>query len=405
MSTDLQALVDALGARLNRAISVDDARFRLVAYNEHPGELDEVRLAKLLQRQASAPVQAWLEEHGARTAEHYTCVPANPGLRMAARILLPLRFDGLLLGWIAMINEPAPLDDDEIAEALRYSRDISVAMFRLHRLPHDDRRPEVALVRQLLEMPSDRGGDADADLSARGFLAITPLYCCIVTRARGSGGEPLPDSARVRIAAAVDGMRGIVEAHHFMTLAIGEEVIGVLAIHRESEGDAFAASLVKRMQARFGTDEDIRFVVGVGGTVGRVADLRRSLDQAECAARIAQRVDGIGPLACWSALGSYRTVARLLADSPRQAELLPSAVRRLLDHPDAGTLVQTLETYLDHGGDVKATAGALFVHRSTLYPRLRRIEEITGAELSSGEVRLELHLGLRLWRLAPPVAA
>jgi DNA-binding PucR family transcriptional regulator len=65
-------------------------------------------------------------------------------------------------------------------------------------------------------------------------------------------------------------------------------------------------------------------------------------------------------------------------------------------------LVETLEAYLDLAGDAKATAAALSLHRATLYYRINRIEEITGARLKTGEDRLALHLGLRLARLHGP---
>ena len=46
-----------------------------------------------------------------------------------------------------------------------------------------------------------------------------------------------------------------------------------------------------------------------------------------------------------------------------------------------------------------STAEALFLHRASLYYRLQRIEELTGASLKSGSDRLVLHLGLKLARL------
>jgi DNA-binding PucR family transcriptional regulator len=62
--------------------------------------------------------------------------------------------------------------------------------------------------------------------------------------------------------------------------------------------------------------------------------------------------------------------------------------------------VATLETYLDHGCDTKLTAEELFLHRASLYYRLQRIEELTGASLKSGTDRLALHLSLKLaWLL------
>lgn len=64
------------------------------------------------------------------------------------------------------------------------------------------------------------------------------------------------------------------------------------------------------------------------------------------------------------------------------------------------TLVQTLETYLDRGGDVGAVAAELAIHRTTLYQRLSRIAQITAKDLHDGDDRLLLHIRLRLWRLA-----
>ena len=59
----------------------------------------------------------------------------------------------------------------------------------------------------------------------------------------------------------------------------------------------------------------------------------------------------------------------------------------------------TLETYLDHAGDVKRTAAELWLHRTSLYYRLRRIEEVAGVDLNRGEDRLLCHVALRLARL------
>jgi DNA-binding PucR family transcriptional regulator len=62
--------------------------------------------------------------------------------------------------------------------------------------------------------------------------------------------------------------------------------------------------------------------------------------------------------------------------------------------------VTTLESYLDHACDTKLTAEALFLHRASLYYRLQRVEELTGASLKNGADRLTLHVGLKLaWLL------
>ena len=77
---------------------------------------------------------------------------------------------------------------------------------------------------------------------------------------------------------------------------------------------------------------------------------------------------------------------------------MPDGLRKLLDGGHE-QLVLTLETYLDHAGDVKSTAAELWLHRTSLYYRLRRIEEVAGVDLNRGEDRLLCHVALRLSRL------
>jgi DNA-binding PucR family transcriptional regulator len=76
---------------------------------------------------------------------------------------------------------------------------------------------------------------------------------------------------------------------------------------------------------------------------------------------------------------------------------LPPGLRAVLQ---SETLVQTLERYLDLGCDATHAAADLGVHRATVYYRLARIEERGGFDLQDGATRLELHMALKLARLA-----
>jgi hypothetical protein len=152
-------------------------------------------------------------------------------------------------------------------------------------------------------------------------------------------------------------------------------------------------------------------VIGVSAPRERLEDAHEALAEARTAAALA-RPDGAAaagaarpddgvaappaistPVVRWDALGSYRLLA------PLAGAALPAPLQRLLDHPDAEPLVATLEAYLDRAGDARATAAALFIHRTSLYHRLHRIEAITGASLRDGDDRLALHVGLRIHRL------
>ena len=59
------------------------------------------------------------------------------------------------------------------------------------------------------------------------------------------------------------------------------------------------------------------------------------------------------------------------------------------------SLVRTLRVHLDNCMSPGRTAEALIVHRSTLRKRLRRIEQLTGTELSRMDDVVEVHLALR----------
>jgi DNA-binding PucR family transcriptional regulator len=118
--------------------------------------------------------------------------------------------------------------------------------------------------------------------------------------------------------------------------------------------------------------------------------LDQAFRQASLALRVADARPGGDPVAAWSSMRADRLVAQL----PRSALAdLPEGLQRLLrDEPE---LVATLSAYLEAGGDIKATAAALSLHRSGLYYRLRRIEEIGDLDLGSGDDRLLAHLAIR----------
>lgn len=108
--------------------------------------------------------------------------------------------------------------------------------------------------------------------------------------------------------------------------------------------------------------------------------------QAVAAAELSALDPSLPRVARWSELGAYRLLLGASA-----GEVLAGL---------SPTLLSTLEAYLDSGCDARATAEALHLHRTSLYYRLGRIAEVTGRDPADGRARLELHLALKLARLA-----
>jgi sugar diacid utilization regulator len=119
---------------------------------------------------------------------------------------------------------------------------------------------------------------------------------------------------------------------------------------------------------------------------------------AEDSLRVAEAVPGFGQVVCYDELGIYGLLVHLPLDS-LPPDAVPAGLRHLLGNDTSGQLVDTLEIYLDEAGDARASAARLNLHRTSLYYRLSRIEQVTGMSLGNGGDRLSLHLGLKLARL------
>jgi len=71
----------------------------------------------------------------------------------------------------------------------------------------------------------------------------------------------------------------------------------------------------------------------------------------------------------------------------------------------ADPTLDTVSTYLDHGGSIEGTARAMFVHANTIRYRLRRAAEITGLSVSDPRQSYVYRVALTLGRLNHPDSA
>jgi hypothetical protein len=398
LAGDVQGLVDALAAELGRPAGLDDHRFRSIAYSSHLDVVDEVRAASILRRVAPPGVVGWLESLGVRELDSAGRVAANESLGLAARVCVPVRFEGILLGFLWLIDEPTRLSDSQVGLAVTYSEEIAVAIYRDRLLDRDiDERERVLLERALAKAGGDSHAAA-AELIAGGQLSAAPSYSALVLRVANGGGHPASDAIRVRMADAAERLRRTMPPHHLLTLASADEVIVVLALGSAAEGERRADALAAATERVLSEHRDWKATVGVGEPVEDAGALLDSYRQASLAAWVSEALGCRRPVSSWRELGAERTIAAFVRDGGAPADP-PESLRRLLADEDARILLATLERYLDLGGDVRAAAADLYIHRSSLYGRLHRIERIAEVDLHSGEDRLELHLGIRILRL------
>jgi purine catabolism regulator len=147
--------------------------------------------------------------------------------------------------------------------------------------------------------------------------------------------------------------------------------------------------LRKRVEERLGAP--VR--VGAGGAV-EPADTGRSLREARYALRVC-RLEG------WAAagfddLGTYRLLLSMA--EPDALRAFADSMLAPLDAYDTehgGELQASLRAFLQHNARWETAAAELFVHRHTLRYRMRKVEELTGRDLSSSFDRMEFWLALR----------
>jgi PucR family transcriptional regulator, purine catabolism regulatory protein len=148
--------------------------------------------------------------------------------------------------------------------------------------------------------------------------------------------------------------------------------------------------------------EALEAVVGeVRAAASRMAPaaaLRRSFHEARCALEAAALgADGSAPpVASYRDLGAFQLLLSLQDDEALRL-YCDSVLGPLEDSSGeyGDELMRSLEAFIEQNGQWERAARALFCHRHTLRYRIRRVEQLTGRDLSTARDRIEFWLALR----------
>ncbi|MFC9622875.1 PucR family transcriptional regulator [Streptomyces sp. NPDC056930] len=139
---------------------------------------------------------------------------------------------------------------------------------------------------------------------------------------------------------------------------------------------------------------------GVGSPHRGPLGIRTSAREARAAV---PRDAGPPTVAAHDAVGLDRMLLEWYAsDTAREAvaELLAPVLA--LGPQRAEPLLRTLQGYLDHNNSPARAAQALHLHRNAVGARIRKIVQLTGADLNEPDVRLALQLACRAGLSTPP---
>jgi DNA-binding PucR family transcriptional regulator len=384
----LQDLVDELSLSLRRGVSVDDAQFRLLAYSARVGGADPVEQQTILERRAPAAVADWCRAHAVADCRSYVRVPASEKLALrSTRIAVPVRRRDALLAYLWIFDPDDSLADDRLDEAIATAVEIGEFLSQQPMLEADRRIREQAACAALLDPAA--GDAATEELATSGLLVRGAAFQVIVVELDENQLDSHHDNAVLsldrarRKAAAGAAICGLVHGHPAMIVS--------------SLDDGQHAKVIDRVSAAIADCNPDGWHLGIGSLERALRDVHRSFEAACTALRIRSMASEVGDPVRWDELGAWRLVA-CIPESPLAHSALHPGLARLEAASKETSLIETLDSYLNHGGDARATSEALFIHRASLYARLKRIETIAGVDLNNGEESLAVHLSLKVSR-------
>lgn len=143
------------------------------------------------------------------------------------------------------------------------------------------------------------------------------------------------------------------------------------------------------------------FSIGVGERVcSRASHFAEAFREAKQTVEIGRKLNGPGRVTFSSSLGT-----NIILYEAGQSNTWRAFSERLInrleeyDRKHDSQLVETLEAYLETGGNIAAAARRLHTHINTVRYRLGRVEEITGRSLKSTSNRFDFQLTLQIKKL------
>lgn len=137
--------------------------------------------------------------------------------------------------------------------------------------------------------------------------------------------------------------------------------------------------------------------VCIGDAVQSLKDINKSKQQAKQILNILPKLrEKIG---YYPELGIWTLLTYVATNTEISQPYVQYYLNEINQMKDAAVLKETLESYLNHNGQINKASEQLFIHPNTLKYRINKIEDYTGYDLSDAETRLNLNLALRLEKM------
>jgi purine catabolism regulator len=310
-------------------------------------------------------------------------VAARPLLDGQARLVAPILVQGSIAGFLSLLGSDGELGEMHRLAVGRAAHACAIELVRARAAR--DARDEVE--EELLDvLTAGRPGSHQAArerAKRKGFDVDAP-YLVIAAEPAERGRAPKVRAAWERLLATMRSS-ALVRERGDATLALVS-----LAGKRALEPKALVEQLHRAARAVGGP-----VALGYGAVRTGTAEIASGAREAEQALTMGRRLFGPDSATAFKNLGLYRLLYAL-QPLPELRAFRDDALARLGAKDRRGVLLQTLAAYLATNGSPTDAADRLHLHRNTVLYRLGRIEDLLGVDLRNAEVRLALHLALKI---------
>ncbi len=395
---DLFSLAQTTAILTSGIVSIEDAAHRVLAYSRSTDsdEIDDLRRRSILGWQGPEAYLAKLREWGVfqhlHASDEVIGINSHPELGIRRRLAVAIRSGDRQLGTIWVQEGSTPLSPHSDRAMLGAARVAAHHLVRRRRALSEDLTLTRTLLAGLLEgstgpqpLATHLGYDVTRPAAVLGFSHGTAE----TVAAPELTYSEVTNLVSVHIAAR----------HHSALVTQVDPHIYVLLpqLPRSIDTDTlrgWGQEIIEAARRHLGLP--LRGSVGcVVSGLGDVPESRREAD------RILDAMVGAGVSAAVAALPDIQAevlVSEMLTLLSAHTEIRDPRLTALVSHDSRhqGRLAESLLTYLNSFGDVRAAAAQLHVHPNTLRYRIRRAEELTGLDLSRPDQRLLAMLQLRL---------
>ncbi|MET0132625.1 MAG: helix-turn-helix domain-containing protein [Kibdelosporangium sp.] len=350
----------------------------------------------LIAQSGVAGFTAWLKDENEAlrlTADVFRAAPRDLSRWISLRQTVELVrvalsvFEGQVPDLAADANERAVLSE----AVLRYGREVAFASAMSYASAAEARGAWDARLEALVVDGIVRGDAEEALLSRAAALGWDPAAEATVLVGNRPSDDPPTVVYEVRSRAARVGRAVLLSVQGTrLVVVLAGPTDDMLSEEKEKRGRASGKAVLDRITAAFGEGP-----VVAGPTVASLAEAHRSAADA---------MSGLRAVVGWP--NAPRPVRsqdllpeRALAGDPEAEWQLVDRVARPLED-SGGSLLETVDTYLEVGGVLETCARQLFVHPNTVRYRLRRVAELTGRNANDPRDALVLRIALTVGRLA-----